>query len=301
MNVRNLPPGTFLLPIFLLAFVCFECQIDHGLSPIHSTIGGTVRFKGDRVPLNSDQIRVAVAKDFPPKSIRELLFSDMLRFKETDSTIVKNPVPWEIYLPPGKYAVAAVIWKENNASWNISDVVGLYGGTFVGDLLLPLYRSIDVPSADTVIDTLPIEANLNRVNRDASIEGNITFRGPWPANTGAVGIGAFTDVPQPGNVLDYYFKNAALDYSIPAFVEGFHYRLRVRSSDTIRYVAVVWISAAYDLASMKDIGYYPNPSDPSKPGTVRLVKDEVRTGIDILVDFSKHELQNRLEAWSATY
>jgi hypothetical protein len=290
MHARVLPPRAFLLCIFTLAVLHLECQIDHGLSPIRSKVGGTVIVKGDRVPPGSDQVRVAVAKDFPPKNIKELLFSDMLPFKRTDSTLVTHPVSWEIYLPPGRYAVAAVLWKENNAPWNISDVIGVYGGAFLGDLLLPLYRSIDIPTADTVVDTLCIEANINRVNRDAKIEGAVSFRGPWPANTGAVGIGAFTGVPQPGNVLDYYFKNTALDYGIPVHAAAWNYRLRVRSGEAIRYVAVVWINAAYDLTSMKDIGFYPDPSDPSKPGALIMEKNGLQTGVDILVDFTTMDM-----------
>lgn len=268
-----------------ISFTLVDCEIDHGLQPIHSRIGGVIRFTGTRVPPASDEIRVAVVKDFPPKNIQELLFSDMIPFKQNDSVVIQTPVPWEIYLPPGHYDMAAVIWKENNSSWNISDVVGVYGGLFLGDMLIPTYQSIDIPSSRSVIDTLDIQANLNRVDRDAVISGTVTFQGKWPDNTGIVGVGAFVDIPKKGDLIDYYFKNVALAYDIPPYSEKRGYRLRVRSKDTLKYIAVVWINSYFDLTSLQDIGYYADPVVPSNPGTVSLFPGEIKENVNIVVNF----------------
>jgi hypothetical protein len=263
------------------------CEIDHGLEPIRSKIGGVVHFYGDHNPNTTDEVRVAVIKKFPPQNITELMFSDII-FGNGDTLPADRP--WEIYLSPGSYEIVAVIWKEHNASWNISDIVGMYGGIFIGDQLIPPFPfpKIVVPNAESVVDTLNIQANLNRVNRDATVEGTVTFVGTWPSNTGVVGIGAFTDGPQQGNVIDYLVKNVALDYSVPISVDRADYRLRVRSSDVLKYVAVMWIDNSYDLGKIKDIGFYRDPADTSKPGTVTLTNGRA-TGIDITVDFSKME------------
>ena len=278
---------TIILFFGCISLFTLTCNVDHGLRPIHSKIGGTIQFTGDRVPLNTDEIRVAVVKDFPPRNIKELLFSDMLPFREGDTTVIKRPVSWEIFVPPGEYDMAAVIWKENNEAWNISDVVGIYGGVFLGDMLIPSYRSIWVPSYDSAVDTLTIQANLNRVNRDAKISGSITFQGNWPANTGIVGIGAFVDIPKKGDLIDYYLKNVALAYGIPAYVSEYQYQLRVRSKDVINYVSVIWIDSSYDLTSLRDVGFYADPLNPGQPGQVTVSHGGVKQDVNITVDFSK--------------
>jgi len=288
MKMRFITHGVVLFaPIVSISLLVFRCQIDHGLQPIRSKIGGRIQWTGTRVPLDSDEIRVAVVKNFPPRNIQELLFSDMVPFRDRDTTLIRTPVPWEIYLPPGRYDMVAVIWKGNNESWNISDVVGIYGGLFLGDMLVPTFKPVTVPSFDSTIDTLDIQANLNRVNRDAKISGTVTFQGKWPDNTGIVGVGAFVEVPRKGDLIDYYLKNAALVYGIPPFVEKFEYQLRIRSADTIRYVAVTWINASYDLTSIHEIGFFSDPSDPARPGTVTVARGETRQDVNIAVDFTK--------------
>ena len=257
-----------------------HCNIDHGLEPIHSKIGGEITFIGD-IPPRTDEVRVAVIKDFPPRAINELLFSDQIPFAE-------DAVAWEIYMPPGRYAAVVVVWKEKNQSWNLSDIIGLYGGTFVGDMLIPTYLPVTIPDETSVIDTVDIQANLNRVNRDAAIEGTVTFTGEWPQNTGIVGIGAFVDTPEPGNLIDYYFNNVALDYTIPLFVSEYTYRLRVASTlGTLGYVSVIWIDASFDLTSIKDIGFYRDPENPDLPGSVPLTYNMTTSGIDITVNFDE--------------
>jgi len=281
---RRIGPILRCLGIGLLLLQA-SCEIDHGLEPIRSKIGGMVSFKGDKNPDLTDEVRVALVKQFPPKEINELLFSEIILRNEDRLPV--EPRHWEIYVTPGSYEIAAVIWKANNQSWNISDIVGIYGGAFVGDQLIPPFpfKPIVIPESGAVIDTINIEANLNRVNRDATVEGRITFGGPWPSNTGVVAIGAFTAVPAQGNIIDYLLKNVALDYSVSTFVDQADFRLRVRSSDVLKYVAVMWIEDSYDFNTIRDIGFYRDPADPSNPGTVT-PKAGATTGIDITVDFS---------------
>jgi hypothetical protein len=183
--------------------------------------------------------------------------------------------------------MTGVIWKENNESWNISDVIGIYGTKFFGEIPDGLPKPVTVPNTSSVIDTIDIEANLNRVNRDGKISGTITFQGDWPGNTGVIGIGAFTDIPQQGNIFDYFFKNIALAYGIAINVQSTDYLLRVRSDNPIRYVAVLWINDSFDLTSIKDVGFYTDPQDAAKPGTVIVQKNSTQSGINITVDFSK--------------
>lgn len=271
-----------ILPATILIWI--TCRIDHGLGPLHSKISGRVNLTGD-LPKGTDEIRVAAALTFPPRNINELLFSDMLQFKSGNTITNWNP-EWEIYLPEGTYGVVAAIWKGNNQSWNISDVIGVYGATFIGNVLSGLPQAVTIQNEHHVLDTINIEANLNRVNRDATIKGRITFQGKWPENTGITGVGAFFDIPVPNDPFDYFYKNAALDYSVTTFVEQYDYTLRVNSSDTLKYIAVLWIDNSFDLNNIHDIGFYPDPEDPDKPGTVTVQPNSSAEGIDMTVDFS---------------
>jgi len=79
-------------------------------------------------------------------------------------------------------------------------------------------------------------------------------------------------------------KNIALDYSIPIFQEQAEYRLRVRSTENIGYVAVMWIADSYDFMSIQDIGSYRDPADASNP--VPWMRFGRAVGINITVDFT---------------
>ncbi len=239
-------------------------------------------YTGD-APRRTDEIRLAAAYNFPPKDINELLFSEQIPYDQ-------DTVDYELYLPQGEYEVIALIWKEKNRSWNISDLIGVYGGSFIGDQLVPTYQPITIPNKQTVLKGIDIQANLNRVNRNAAIEGEILFEGDWPKDTGAIGIGAFTGIPEQGNVIDYFFKSIDINYSIPTFVTRTAYQLRVHATDTLKYLAVLWIDKEYDLGALQDIGFYRDSLDPSSPGVVVIPENLNRIeNIDILVDFSKME------------
>ena len=274
------------LSILLITVVIFiTCQIDHGLGPLHSKISGRVYLSGD-LPPHTDEIRVAAALTFPPRNINELLFSDMLQFKSGNK--ITNPSPeWKIYLPEGTYGVVAAIWKGDNQSWNISDVIGVYGVTFIGNVLTGLPQPVTIRNEYDVLDTINIIANLDRVNRDATIKGRITFQGKWPENTGITGVGAFFEIPEKNDPFDYFYKNAALDYGVKTFTEQYDYTLRVNSSDTLKYIAVLWIDDSFDLNQIHDIGFYPDSDDPEIPGTVVVEPNSSVSDINITVDFSK--------------
>ena len=66
------------------------------------------------------------------------------------------------------------------------------------------------------------------------------------------------------------------------------YQLRVHKTDTLKYIAVLWIDENYDLGALQDIGFYRDSLDPSSPGVVIIPEGLDRIDdIDILVDFSK--------------
>ncbi len=272
---------TDLKVLVIIVIFLFSCHLDHGLEPINSKITGTITFYGDPPP-HTDEVRVAVVKDFPPNNIKSLLFSNMINYRQSTAE-------YELYLPKGTYDVVAVLWKEHNQSWNISNVIGVYGGGFIDGLLIPTYKSVTIPDNNTIVDNIDIKASLDRVNRDAKIKGEINFVGDWPDNTGVMAVGAFNQIPEPGDFMDYFFSSIFIDYSIPIFVSKADYTLRVQGQDTIQYIAALWIDNSFDLSSIKDVGYYCDPQDSSgnQPGSVVVPKNSVQEGINITVDFNK--------------
>lgn len=279
---KEIQPGFFIILVMTLIFLhLLNCDIDHGLEPTNSKIAGKIFFRGE-IPSHTDEVRVAVVKDFPPKDIKQIIFSDMLDFQ-------KDTAEYEIFLSEGTYDVAAVVWKEENQSWNLCNIIGVYGASFYKGRLVPTFKPVMITHNNPILDNVDIEANLDRVNRDAKIIGTLHFVGSWPENTGVIGVGAFIEIPEPENFIDYYLKSIFIDYSISTFEEKSDYLLRVNSSDTLKYIAALWIDNTFSLASAQDVGFYVDSEDTTGtvPGTVIVPKDSTLTGIDITVDFSK--------------
>lgn len=251
------------------------CEIDHGLLPINSMIGGKLIITGE-APDGTDELRVGVIRTLPPASLTEILFSNQLPFDQ-------DTVEYEVFVPPGAYDAVAVIWKEQGQSYNISNIVGVYNGG-LGALFIPV--PVTVPNENATLNTININVDLERVNRDAEITGTVHFQGEWPPSTGLIAVGAFKKIPEPGNFLDYYFESIYIDYDLTPFTDASDYRLRVTGDSTVPYIAALWIDDTYDLGSIRDIGFYADPQNPGQPKAVVAPKDGILENLDFTVDFS---------------
>ena len=254
-----------------------QCHIDHGLKPVESGIKGRVIFRGE-FPTTTDQVRIAVARNFPPSQINQLLFSDPIDFRA-------DTAQYELFVPQGTYEVVGVMWKEHNQSWNISDLIGVYGGLYIDDVYVPAYNPVSLPSSHSYPDSIDILADFSRVNRDAKIQGTVIFEGDWPSNSGLVAVAAFTAIPEVGNFTDYYFKSIYIDYSIQPYASQGPFQLRVSSQIPIPYIAVLWIDDEFNLGSALDVGFYEDPEHPGEPGSMTLSPNSIVTGIQITVRF----------------
>jgi hypothetical protein len=79
--IQSIRKAFWIIGVSAVFLVGMRCKIDHGLEPVTSKIGGTIHFVG-AVPDHTDEVRVAIVKDFPPQSINELLFSDMIPYRQ---------------------------------------------------------------------------------------------------------------------------------------------------------------------------------------------------------------------------
>ena len=258
-----------------IALLFFACRVDRGLSPDLGVIKGKIIFEHRTAEIlkKTDEIRVAVAKSFPPSEFTELITSPPINKWAGDT------VSYELYVPFGTYNILGVVWKGKGKAWNLSDVMGYYHSA---EDFLP--SPITVTRAHMVVDSIDVYADFDYVVREASICGTITYSGSWPANTEIMGIGAFKIPPDPNNIFSLLNVSSA-KIGIPIFVKSYHYCLPV-SAGTYRYVGLFWKAKGTPFTDIHYLGYYADPDSANVPGTVTVKKGETKDGVDIFVDFS---------------
>ena len=221
------------------------------------------------MPDNTEGVYLFVAPQFPPHAINELFLSPNSIPLDNDTVFT------EMVLPYGHYEALGLWWYNKETNSNLADVFTLK----ISDNFLPF--EFDLSSDEPVLET-KLYANLNRVNRDASIEGTITFNGPFPENTMATAVAAF--VREPERDVDYLVYLQSMDFSIDS--NPYLYKLPVKSRNTIRYLAVFWLSDRSGLDNFKILGYYEDPANPGQAGILKPKADEKITGINIDADWS---------------
>ncbi|HEX9652432.1 MAG TPA: hypothetical protein VGA99_01875 [bacterium] len=265
-----------IVAIVLIFHACDNFGIDANY--IKGTIRGEIVLN-QPVPSNTDEIRVAVTKNYPPSDIINLIFSGPLPFN-ADTLVASQNIPYDLQVPLDDYEAVFAIWKEKDQSFNPADIIGLYG-----DLQLAQPIPIATTAAEPVVSSVDIAIDFAKVQRTAKIEGRITYVGAWPANTAAVAIFAFFEVPQvlPDDFIRYLgaFEILPTDPTL----QQYDFRLRVPPG-TYKYLAVFWLAQGAPLLDFKTLGFYRSPPVPEQPGEVTVGNNETITGIDISADFS---------------
>lgn len=263
--------GLIAVSLFFLS-----CRVDRGLSPDLGVIKGKIIFEHRTAEIlkKTDEIRVAVAKSFPPSEFTELITSPPINKWAGDT------VSYELYVPFGTYNILGVVWKGKGKAWNLSDVMGYYHSA---EDFLP--SPITVTRSHMVVDSIDVYADFDYVVREASICGTITYNGTWPANTEIMGIGAFRTPPDPNNIFSLLNVSSA-KIGIPIFVKTYHYCLPV-SAGTYRYIGLFWKAKGTPFTDIHYLGFYTDPDSTEVPGIVTVQKGETKNGVDIFVDFNR--------------
>jgi len=247
----------------------FSFHCDHGLAPLPGKLGVDIIFLNEEIPEQTEGVYLFVAPVFPPHAINELYLNP------NSIPLDSNRVYTEIDLSYGHYEAIGLWWYNKETSSNLADVFTLK----LDNNFMP-YQFDITPDKPYHRTTLP--ANLNRVDRDATIEGTIYFNGPFPPNTLATTIAAY--IQKPEEKVEYLVYLKSMDFSINE--NPYHYKLPVRSKGSVRYLAVFWLSEKSGLDDFRTIGYYEDPENPGQPGMIRLQENQVITGIDIYADWS---------------
>jgi hypothetical protein len=247
-----------------------SCDADHGLEPLPGSLSVQVLFLNEEIPEDTEGVYLFVAPVFPPHAINELFLSP------NSIPLDNDTVHAEIFLPYGHYEAVGLWWYGNTTQSNLADVFTLKLG-----LDFKPYQFDITPEEPH--QSIELFANLNRVDRDASIEGTITFNGPFPKETLVTAVGAFLQVPE--SPVEYFVWLESMDFSINA--NPYHFRLPVRSKKRIKYIAVFWLGEDMGLDEFRTLGYYENPEEPGTPGEMKLKSGETISGIDIQADWAK--------------
>ena len=159
-----------ILSIFIINLICLTCHIDYGLEPIRSSIQGTIFYSGEW-PAPPEEVILVTATKFPPTDINDLIIGESL-------PLTGDSYKYCFYLKPGNYKLVGVAWREQNASWDIISICGLY---FSGqDSLIP--GEVIIPSDTSVVNNIDIIVNRTKAHRvtESKIIGSIKFEGTWP-------------------------------------------------------------------------------------------------------------------------
>ncbi|MBC7185996.1 MAG: hypothetical protein H5U38_03075 [Calditrichaeota bacterium] len=266
--------GKGIVLVAVAAFV--SCQVDHGLYPVDYEIRGNVIFFAGQPPANTDRVEVFALKEFPPKDPQNLLYagqSGALNYSLGDT------VPYAIQVSPTSYDLVGVVWKEKGSGWSLTGLMGIYTGSLQS--FFP--ARVEVSKEHPVAEGIDIYANWEVVTKDAAISGRIRYAGQWPAQTSMVLLAVYR--VKPTSDFQYLlFEN--VDYSQPVFVDSSSYRLRV-SAGVYNYVVLFWVPKK--MSSLEDLvtlGFYADPAQPSRPGTVIVSSGGEAKDVDIQVDFS---------------
>lgn len=251
-----------------LAAVLFllGCSSDHGLSPQPGRLVVDVFFRGTP-PANTQGIYLIVAPQFPPHAINELHHSS------NSLPIDRDSVRTVIDLPYGHYDAISLWWYSKETKSNLADILALplAKDSLAGFKPVGFDLSSSRPS-----DYIKLYPDWNKVNRDASLEGTIYFNGPFPKNTLATAIAAYSYTPDSN--LEYLTYMKSIDFSINE--NPYHYKLPIRSG-AINFLVVLWLPERANLADFARLGFYQDPASPGQPAKLRIKSGETRTGLDI--------------------
>ncbi len=275
----------YLALIFILILTVFwlACEIDHGLYPQSYKIKGKVIFLRGTPPVNTDRIEVFAIKEFPPKDPQNFLYlgqSGALDFTKG------NEIDYEIQVSPTKYDALALLWKEKGFNISLTGVIGIY--TTADQYPLPV--AVEVSKTNPIVDGVDIYSDWNKVTKDASISGAITYEGTWPKDTSLLLLVIYKQKPEDDMTL-LFFEN--IDYTQPLFVDTSSYRLLV-SRGNYNYIVLFWVGKNVSkLTDLVEIGVYESINNPAEPGTVDLSDGGEAKNIDIHVDFNKIEFPDK--------
>jgi hypothetical protein len=262
----------YFLLVLAASAIGAGCSGDHGLEPQPGRLVIDVFFRGTPPP-TTQGIYLIVSPQFPPHAINELFHSS------NSLPIGRDSVRTVIDLPYGHYDAISLWWYSNETKSNLADVLALPVVQDTVGVYKPLGFDLNRSNPSDYVKLYP---DWNKVNRDASLEGTITFNGPFPKNTMATAIAAYAY--QPKSNVEYLTYMKSIDFSVGT--NPYKYKLPIRSG-TISYIVVLWLPERASMTGFTELGICEDPAAPGAPLKLKIKAGENRTGLNILADWSR--------------
>jgi hypothetical protein len=120
---------------------------------------------------------------------------------------------------------------------------------------------------------------------DGTVQGRINFVGNKPEGTEILLVSAFVDVPDLNNIANSLGSIGGIPLPLTNPNPEQSYEISVRKG-AYKFIGVFWKGKSNDPKSIRCIGFYPDPANPSRPGAVSVPPEGVASGIDFVADFS---------------
>ncbi len=256
--------------LLVLFIPFFACEVDTGLTPLHSGFKGTVHFT-EPWPEDTDQVLVAAAKRFPPTTMEDIVLSEPL-------PLFQDSASYQVFTPPQLFEAVGVVWKQKNEPWDVTNIIGLY---FTGSNRFQP-GSVTIATRKDMIPDIDITADLSKARRNVNsgITGRIFIQGEWPETVTSVLVVASSKLI-PQSLLDIQF---GFPMTTPFDTTMYRLSLQPRTYPLIGVLALE-TDQPISLSSLRGI-YYESPGD-LFPGTITLPDDStVVGGVDITANLA---------------
>jgi hypothetical protein len=267
----------------LLLILGGGCAYDHGLDPVPSRIKGTIIFQGGPPPYYVREARIVVAKNVPPENFTtDVIFSDPLPFNRDSSHTGPDSVHYEMVVEPGVYTITAILWRQESQSWNIGNIIGLYGVDFARFEFAP--KEIVINNDQLIADSVDIPAYWDLTSATPVLPARFTLKtSKIPARTRITLCSAF--IRNSAQQLDYLSFQSFQFILQRTPVASYSYSTPV-SSGKYKFIALFWKGKTTSLNEIKAIGFYQCPNNEKWPNSVSAAAGTPVNNIDFEADFS---------------
>lgn len=260
----------------LSAYQALTCDFDNGLDfenaseSIHHGIRGHITFSGTW-PAEIGEARLVASANFPPDPLEPLdafIFSDPIQ-------VGVASLNYGVSLDPATYRIVAVIFRERNQPWDISNILAVHAPLNPCTIIPDLSQAVVVETDTSVVDGVDLVVDFTK----GSLSGNVEFIGEWSPDIAFVGIIALV---YPLDLLNLVPCGLAI---LPLGVEQANYRIRVPANNySLLIVAGQNLSNITNIADLRILGTYFSPGDETRPGVVQVLSNKDTPNIDMVAD-----------------
>ncbi len=270
----------FVLLSAAALFLFLSCDFDQGLGPSKTRISGKVIFlDAASRPSNVEEVRVIAVANLPPAGFGDVYFSDAVRFD-------LDTASYQLSVPIGNYPAVGVLWKARGKDWAFNNLMGIYG--FNPPLEFSL-KAVELTREQPVADNLNVFALWTFTQFDATLEGQVTFAGTWPADTEVLLLAAFVEVPDLNNIANSLglLGGIPLPITKPGTNDNkLAYKTSVRHG-AYKFIGAFWKRKGdNDPKHIRCIGFYPAAPNSPRPGDLEIAPEGTASHVDFVVDFS---------------